>query len=101
MLALCRTTLGNKSSNKSSIATVSSIVSSPRGLEPEDVTNCIIKQLRNSVKASDAESDALLAKTDRTAKISLETRQIVEAWPKLPEAVKAGILAMVRVSLDD
>jgi hypothetical protein len=27
--------------------------------------------------------------------------EIVEAWPELPEAVRAGIVAMVRASLGD
>jgi hypothetical protein len=30
--------------------------------------------------------------------IGPELREVVEAWPKLPEAIRAGILAMVRAS---
>ncbi len=44
-----------------------------------------------------AESDASDCKNAATDR---DLRAVVDAWPVLPDAVKAGILAMVRASTD-
>ena len=44
---------------------------------------------------SGAESGALGA---REAPIDADSATVVDAWPTLPEAVKAGVLAMVRAA---
>lgn len=70
----------------------------PRGLEPQHVTHCKASKLQNLEKSSGAESGALSAKT---TKISPDPRLVIEAWPKLSDAVKAGILAMVKASIEE
>ena len=101
MLATCPITRGKANINNSSVAAVSSIGSSSRGLEWKNVTTCECNRLQGLPKSGGAKSDAVLAKTPKAANISIETAQIIEAWPKLPRPVKVGILAMVRASLDD
>ena len=45
----------------------------------------------------DAKSDANGA---RDALIDPDLSVVIDAWPKLPEAIKAGILAMIRATRD-
>ena len=80
----------------------------PRGLEPEDVTNCKSSNLQNQEESSDAKSGApdtpntpqdpqapdLLLVLERWPDLA----EIVAVWPSLPEAIKAGIVAMVRAA---
>jgi hypothetical protein len=53
--------------------------------------------------AGEAKSEADLAESGRfavepTAPADRELAAVVKAWPALPEAIKAGILAMVRTA---
>jgi len=38
------------------------------------------------------------ARDARKAEFSPDLAAVVEAWPKLPEAIRAGILAMIRAA---
>ena len=51
---------------------------------------------RGTLQKGGAESGAFFTKT---AKIADSQQLIIEAWPELPEVVKAGILAMVKATL--
>ena len=68
----------------------------PAEAELQYVTDCKSSKLQNPEKSGGAESGALLAKTQ---KISPDLRLIAAVWPKLPEAVRVGILAMVQAFL--
>jgi len=70
-----------------------------RGLEPSDVTTCKPKDLQNHGAASGAfsgavgtESGAVFGQKERA---DPALAAVVKAWPTLPPAVRAGILAMV------
>ena len=65
------------------------------GLEPDDATIGKNKHLVDSGKSGGAESGAESAET---APSDPELAKVIDAWPTLPEAVKAGIVAMVEVS---
>ncbi len=61
---------------------------------PLDFHKCLlIKDLRSSVElaAHHLPTDTRRADSDLTA--------LVDAWPTLPEAIRAGIVAMVRASV--
>jgi len=62
------------------------------GLEPKTVTNCKSNNLQESENPGAAESGAVGA---RNIVIDPELAKIVAAWPTLPKAVRAGIVAMV------
>ncbi len=49
-------------------------------------------------KASGAESGAV---GDEIGPIEPDLRRIIEAWPKLPDALKTGIMAMVTAASGD
>ncbi len=34
----------------------------------------------------------------RTPALAADLRQVIEAWPSLPEAIRAGIVAMVKAA---
>jgi hypothetical protein len=65
------------------------------GLERPSVTGCQDSTLSDSGVGGGAFSGALRAQTDR---IAPDLRRVIEAWPTVPEAVKASILAFVRAS---
>jgi hypothetical protein len=60
------------------------------GFEPLSLNDYHAKRLPQSQNASEAESEALCPDSDLHA--------VVEAWPALPEAIKARILAMIRTA---
>jgi hypothetical protein len=63
----------------------------PRGVEPNAKTTG-----KNDVSSGQrAKSDAI---DPETARNGPDLVTIIEAWPQLPEAVKADIVAMVRAS---
>jgi hypothetical protein len=63
------------------------------GLEPDDATTCSFNGLRKTVQSGGAESGAV----STAPVLSDSSLQIVVAgWAKLPEAIKSGILAMVK-----
>jgi hypothetical protein len=67
------------------------------GLEPPSVSGRESNDLGQSSGAGAAKSDA----SDRkNAATDPDLQSVVDAWPTLPDAVKAGILAMVRASSD-
>ena len=45
-----------------------------------------------------AMTDKGWANANQTARFSPDLAAVVEAWPKLPDAIRAGILAMVRAA---
>jgi len=51
--------------------------------------------LRQSPKQGEAESEAVCR---NSAPFDPELAAVVEAWPTLPEPIKAGILAMVQAA---
>jgi hypothetical protein len=64
----------------------------PRGLEPENVTDCNSSRLQNQPETGGAESGALFPDSMKSGD---DLQRIIDAWPTLAEPVKAGILAMV------
>jgi len=67
----------------------------PRGLEQDTVTACDSNDLANPPIPSAAECAALSVETPR---IDPDLARVVEAWPDLPEAVRAGITAMIEAA---
>jgi len=67
------------------------------GLEPEIVTNCQINNLQKLENPGAAESGAVGA---QNTEIDPELAKIVAAWPGLPDAIRAGIVAMVAAAGD-
>ena len=63
----------------------------PRGLEQDSVTYGKDKYLRNQATQGGAKSGANRARQAADA-------HLAATWPHLPEAVKAGIMAMVVAS---
>ncbi len=63
-----------------------------KGLEPPTITPCKNNTLRQPGAASGAESGAVGAEN---ASLAHELTVVIEAWPELPQAVRAGIVAMV------
>ena len=62
------------------------------GLEPVDVSCVQANDLQRPKLSAGAESGALGADSPL---IDSDLQVIVTAWPALPEAVRAGILAMI------
>ena len=74
------------------------------GLEPHSLTGGDNKHLEKRTERRAAKSGAETAQNapdpaDRES-IDPELAAVVEAWPTLPEAIRAGIVAMVKVSED-
>lgn len=67
------------------------------GLEPLSASSSDGQGLGQTSNARAAKSDA---SDHKTAATDPDLRAVVDAWPMLPDAVKAGILAMVRTSID-
>jgi len=65
------------------------------GLEPVDVNYLHTNDLQGSKLSAGAESGALGADLPL---IDADLQAIVDAWPALPEAVRAGILAMIEAT---
>jgi len=65
----------------------------PTGLEPKYVTTCGDKELQNPSPESGAESGAV---SPLSGRVDARLQRVIDAWPNLPEAVKAGIVAMVK-----
>ena len=61
------------------------------GFERDSLNTLNDNSLQQSKKQSEAESEADWPDSDLKA--------VVDAWPILPDAIKAGILAMIRVSV--
>ena len=62
------------------------------GLEPGDVSVASARNLRKSPSPSGAECGALGA---QLAEIPHDLQVVVDAWPTLPEAVRANVVAIV------
>jgi hypothetical protein len=60
------------------------------GFDAVSLTACAAKGLRQSPNQGEAESEAVCPDSDLKA--------VIAAWPVLPDAIKAGILAMVRTA---
>lgn len=65
------------------------------GLEPVNVTARKNSKLQNQAVSGGAESGA---DSDDFAQIDPDLAMLLDAWPTLPEPVKAGILAMVKAA---
>ena len=65
------------------------------GLERSDVSAADDKHLQKPPPEGGAESGAVGAKTGLNDPDAADLRRVAEAWPALPEPVKARILAMV------
>ena len=67
----------------------------PRGLEQADVTSGNSKGLGESSESGGAESGA-----DKPicSDFAPDLQQVIDAWADLPEAVKTGIVAMVKAA---
>ena len=67
----------------------------PRGLEQTDVTSGNSKGLAELSESGGAESGA-----DRPIfeHFSPDLQQVIDAWADLPEAVRTGIVAMVKAA---
>jgi len=63
------------------------------GTEPASVSDYITKDLQNSPSSTNAESGAVSASVVFS---DSELQTVVAAWPSLPKAIKAGIVAMVK-----
>ena len=85
----------------STLATARSVKAEGKGLEPstgcpapdfESIGNCVNAE-ENAHSSESAAQGAALA-TDLLL-VDSDLQAIVDAWPALPEAVRAGILAMI------
>ena len=65
------------------------------GFEPISGDPTSYRSLRQSPIQNEAESEAVWP---NSSPIDADLAAVVDAWPKLPEAIKAGILAMVRAA---
>ncbi len=65
------------------------------GLEPVTVTARKNSKLQNQAVSGGAESGADSADL---AQIDSDLQHIIDAWPDLPEPIKAGVLAMVKAA---
>ena len=65
------------------------------GLEPVDVSCVQASNLRHAAPSSAAKSGAV--GVDSPA-VDAELRAVIDAWPALPEAVKADILATIKAA---
>ena len=65
------------------------------GLEPGDTTGGNSKSLGDSGKSGGAGCGAESAENAPTGP---DLAKVIRAWPKLPEPIKAAILAMVKTS---
>ena len=63
------------------------IVADGEGFDSVDVTHCQENSLEQTPNQREAESEAVGPDSD--------LKTVIEAWPRLPEAIKAGILAMI------
>ncbi len=63
------------------------------GLEPVNVTKRYGNELRDAEDLGGAESGAV---DPEKALIDADLAAVINAWPCLPDAAKAGIVAMVR-----
>jgi hypothetical protein len=69
-----------------------------RGLEPVDVTHSGNKQLRNPVTPGGAESGAVGAEN---TSIDPDLARVIEAWPKLPTAIRSAISVMINTKASE
>ena len=65
------------------------------GFDADSVTHCPDNSLQQSPIRGEAESEAVCP---NSGPIDAELAAVMEAWPTLPEAIKMGILAMVRAA---
>ncbi len=67
------------------------------GLEPVNVTKRTDNELRDAEDPRGAESGAV--DTEKVP-IDPDLARLINAWPNLPEAIRAGIVAMVRAAVE-
>ena len=68
------------------------------GLEPDDVGDCSEEDLEPGGERGAAESGAL---GPDFRHFGPDLQAVIDAWADLPEAVKAGILAMVKATMKE
>ena len=68
------------------------------GLERPHVSDCKTNDLQHAPNSFGTESGTL---QDETGTVDPDLAVVVEAWPNLPEAVQADILAMARAAGGD
>ena len=68
------------------------------GLEFSRLSACSRKELQQSSGAGGAESGSL---PPDSAQTDPDLRRLVDAWPTLPDAVKADILGMIEADTPD
>jgi integrase len=100
----CRNTLGSPVLDGSRRALAGTVASSGGGTRTPDTRIMIPLPNRHKSKADNAETHI---DRRRALPLPIDTRQrdagltaVLEAWPKLPEALRAGILAMIRVATE-
>ena len=69
----------------------------PRGVEPADVSGDNTGRLHTSPDSGGAESGA---ESPNSGQFDVDLQRVIDAWPALPQAVKAGVLAMVQAAQD-
>ncbi len=67
------------------------------GLEPVNVTKRKGNELRDVEDVGGAESGAV--ETEK-APIDPDLARLIDTWPNLPEAIRAGIVAMVNTAIE-
>ena len=69
---------------------------------PNPLIKSQLPEIENSRTDNDLDESASGRAADMYARVAENAalRAVVDAWPELPEAVRAGILAMVRASVD-
>ena len=71
------------------------VIMGPPGLEPGTLSACTGSELQKTRDQPGAESGAVRAESQS---YNPDLAAVVTAWPTLPEAVTAGILALVQAS---
>jgi len=63
------------------------------GLEPSDVSTCKTKRLQNRPESGGAESGAV---GGGSAQFPPDLQRVIDAWPALAGATKAGVLKLIK-----
>lgn len=68
----------------------------PGGLEPPNVTKRNSNELRDAEDPRGAESGAV---DTEKAPIDPDLARLIDAWPALPKAIRAGVVALVNTAI--